>query len=69
VNGSGLGPVVVLLGPWPASWSIRSRSVLEGRPRLEDIVAKGAGRHGIRKDVSKRWFEASEDIFFIDKRQ
>jgi hypothetical protein len=44
VNGLGLGPVVVLLGPWPASWSIRSRSVLEGRPRLEDIVTKGAGR-------------------------
>jgi len=44
VNGLGLGPVVVLLGPWPASWSIRSRSAWDGRPRLEDIVAKGAGR-------------------------
>jgi hypothetical protein len=58
VNGLGLGPVLVLvlLGPWLASWSIRSRSALEGRPRLEYIVTKGAGRHGISKDVSKGWF-------------
>jgi hypothetical protein len=56
VNGLGLGPVRMPLGAWPASCSMRSRSALDGRPRLEDIVIKGAGRHGIRKDVSKGWF-------------